>query len=299
MINENFISQVISTGALCSTDTLMKDHTSFKIGGPADYFITVSNVTQLKEVLSLCKKEEIPFMILGNGSNLLVSDDGLRMAVIRLGGEFKDIKHNGTTLTCGAGITLARLCTYAMQNDLSGIECAFGIPGTVGGAVYMNAGAYGFEMKDVLKSVTHLTPTGVVETVDANTLELGYRTSVYKKNGCIILSAELSLNAGVSQEIKTLMDDIMNRRLLKQPLEYPSAGSAFKRPEGAYAAALIEECGLKGACVGGAQISTKHSGFIVNTGGATCKDVCELLELVKKTVSEKTGYLLEQEIIHL
>lgn len=299
MINEKFLSAVSETGAQCDLNSLMKDHTTFRIGGPADYFITVSNIEQLKKVIAICKESEIPFMLIGNGSNLLVDDNGLRMAVIRLSGDFKEITHSENKVTCGAGATLARLCTYSMQNSLAGLEFAFGIPGTVGGAVYMNAGAYGGEMKDVLLTVTHMTSDGVIETVSADTLDLGYRHSIYKNNGCVILSAEFSLEEGNKDEIKALMDDIMNRRVTKQPLEYPSAGSVFKRPEGAFAGALIEQCGLKGATVGGAQVSEKHSGFIINIGGATCEDVCALVEKVQKIVKEETGFTLEREIIRL
>lgn len=299
MINEKFVSDVLSIGADCVVESLMKDHTTFRIGGPADYFITATNIEQLSSILKLCKEYEIPFMLLGNGSNLLVDDKGLRMAVIRLAGEFKEITHNENTVTCGAGASLARLCTYSMQNSLKGLEFAFGIPGTVGGAVFMNAGAYGGEMKDVLTSVTHLTPEGEIVTVSADTLDLGYRHSIYKNNGCIILSADFKLEAGEKDEIKALMDDIMNRRVTKQPLEYPSAGSVFKRPEGAFAGALIEQCGLKGLTVGGAQVSTKHSGFIINIGGATCSDVCNLVEKIQQIVKDETGFTLEREIIRL
>lgn len=299
MINEKFVSLVKATGAECIEGSLMKEHTSFRIGGPADYFITASNIEQLKTIIALCKSSEIPFMILGNGSNLLVSDEGLRMAVIRLAGDFKEISHKDNTLIVGAGATLARMCTYAMQQGLSGVECAFGIPGTVGGAVYMNAGAYGLEMKDVLVSVTHLTSEGIIETVPADTLELSYRHSAYKNNGSVILFAKLSLKEGKKEEIKALMDDVMNRRLSKQPLEFPSAGSVFKRPEGAFAGSLIEQCKLKGFTIGGAQVSEKHSGFIINIGGATCQDVMSLIEYVQNKVKEETGYFLEREIIYL
>lgn len=299
MIKEQFITDIESTGAVCVTDSPMKEHTTFRVGGPADYYITVDNVAELKAVIARCKTARIPYMLIGNGSNLLVSDEGLRMAVIRLSGEFREMKAEGTSVVCGAGATLARLCTFAQSDSLAGLEFAFGIPGTVGGAIFMNAGAYGGEMKDVLKSVTHLTPSGEVETVPADTLDLSYRHSIYKENGCVILSAEFSLTEGDSVKIKALMDDIMNRRVSKQPLEYPSAGSVFKRPEGAFAGALIEQCGLKGATVGGAQVSQKHSGFIINIGGATCKDIMDLVKKVQTTVKEKTGYFLEREIIYL
>lgn len=299
MIKDQFINDIKSTGAVCVTDSPMKEHTSFRIGGPADYYITVKNTDQLKSVIALCKTARIPYMILGNGSNLLVSDEGLRMAVIRLSGEFRDMKAEGSSIICGAGATLAKLCTFAQSEGLAGLEFAFGIPGTVGGAVYMNAGAYGGEMKDVVCSVTHLAPNGEIETVTADTLDFSYRYSNYKKNNSVILFAQFSLKESKPEEIKALMDDIMQRRVTKQPLEYPSAGSVFKRPEGAFAGALIEQCGLKGATVGGAQVSLKHSGFIINIGDATCKDVMDLVEKVQKTVQDETGYFLEREIIYL
>ncbi|MBQ9742813.1 MAG: UDP-N-acetylmuramate dehydrogenase [Ruminococcus sp.] len=299
MINTDFVSRVTACGADCVCDAPMKNHTTFHIGGPADYYITACSVMQLENILSLCRELSIDYMIIGNGSNLLICDEGLRKAVIRLGGEFKDISVSENKITCGAGTTLSKLCSVAHGSSLSGLEFAFGIPGTVGGAVFMNAGAYGGEMRDVLTTVTHLTPEGKVETVPADTLELSYRHSVYKSNDCIILKAEFSLTPDDKDEIKARMDDFMNRRITKQPLEFPSAGSVFKRPEGAFAGALIEQCGLKGTCVGGAQVSEKHSGFIVNIGNATCKDVMDLVALVQKKVKDETGYTLEREIIHL
>lgn len=299
MINHTFISSVEETGALCTPQSPMKEHTTFKIGGPADYYILVHSVRELVETISLCDEFDIDYMLIGNGSNLLVCDEGLRKAVIRLGGDFKNISVKDNTITCGAGASLARLCTFALSNSLSGLEFAYGIPGTVGGAVFMNAGAYGGEMKDVLLTVTHLTPAGKVETVLADTLSLSYRHSAYKLNNCIILSAEFRLAPDNELDIKARMDDFMNRRVTKQPLEFPSAGSVFKRPEGAYAGALIEQCGLKGIAVGGAQVSEKHSGFIINTGTATCQDVMCLVKKVQDTVKAETGFTLEREIIHL
>ena len=299
MIKEDFLLRLRASGAECIEASPMSEHTTFRIGGPADYFITVSNVKELQEVISLCKTSRVPYMFIGNGSNLLVSDKGLRCAVIRLVGEFKEMSAKDNVIRCGAGATLAKLCSFAHQNSLSGLEFAFGIPGSVGGAVYMNAGAYGGEIKDVLCRVTHLTPAGEVETVTADSLELSYRHSVYKHNECVVLFAEFQLKDGNKTEIKALMDDIMNRRVTKQPLEFPSAGSVFKRPEGAFAGALIQDCGLKGCSVGGARVSEKHSGFIINTGGASCEDVMKLISHVQATVKAETGFTLEREIIYL
>ena len=275
----------------------MSAHTTFKIGGAADILITVGNLSELQTVISACKDCGMPYMILGNGSNLLVSDKGIEGAVIALDGDFKEITVEAQTVTAGAGAKLSRLCTVAMEHSLSGLEFAYGIPGTVGGAMYMNAGAYGGEMKDVALSVTALSPDGSVREVPAAEMALGYRTSVFKTNGDIILFAKYNLHTGDKSAIKAQMEDIMGRRKSKQPLEYPSAGSVFKRPEGAFAGTLIEQCGLKGKTVGGAQVSEKHAGFIINVGGATCDDVMELVKVVQDTVKAETGYILEREII--
>ena len=277
----------------------MSAHTTFKIGGRADYFITVDSVEELKTAIKACADSDIPYIILGNGSNLLISDDGIEGAVITLDGDFREIRVSGDIITAGAAAKLSKLCTVALERGLSGLEFAYGIPGSVGGAMYMNAGAYGGEMKDVALSVTALTPEGEIREYAAEELGLGYRTSVFKTNGDIILYSKYSLNPGDKDDIRARMDDFMNRRKTKQPLEYPSAGSVFKRPEGAFAGALIEQCGLKGRTVGGAQVSEKHSGFIVNIGGATCGDVMSLVKLVQDTVKAQTGYTLEREIIRI
>lgn len=277
----------------------LKNHTSFKIGGNAEMFVTVSNISQLKAVLCTCKQNDIPLFILGRGSNLLISDNGMRGVVLNLDGEFKEISLKENTITCGAGTNLTKLCTFALSESLSGLEFAYGIPGSVGGAVYMNAGAYGGEMKDVVEEVTHITREGEVVTLSADELDFSYRHSVYKDCDNIIISAKFSLTPAESVDIKSKMDDFMNRRRTKQPLEFPSAGSVFKRPQGNFAGTLIEQCGLKGATVGGAQVSEKHAGFIINIGGATCQDVLDLVKLVQDTVQENTGYFLEREIIHI
>ena len=275
----------------------MSAHTTFKIGGAADILITVRTIDELQTAVNACKASDIPVMILGNGSNLLVSDNGIEGAVITLDGDFKEITVDGDTITSGAGAKLSRLCSVALENSLTGLEFAYGIPGSVGGAMYMNAGAYGGEMKDVALSVTALTPDGEIREVPAEDLQLGYRTSAFKTNGDIILFSKYKLEQGDQTAIKAKMDDVMDRRKTKQPLEFPSAGSVFKRPEGAFAGTLIEQCGLKGKTVGGAQVSEKHAGFIINIGGATCDDVMGLVKLVQDTVKAETGYFLEREII--
>ena len=275
----------------------MKPHTTFKIGGAADVFVTVRTVGELKAVVSACESLAIPWMMLGKGSNLLVSDDGIKGAVIALDGEFKDISVNGEYITCGAGVSLSKLCTVAAEQGLSGLEFAYGIPGTVGGAVYMNAGAYGGETKDVAVEVTYLDPSGGIGVYTRDQLMFGYRTSVFKTNENIILYAKYKLTPDEKESITVRMEDFMDRRRTKQPLELPSAGSVFKRPEGAFAGTLIEQCGLKGKSVGGAMVSEKHAGFIVNAGGATCEDVLGLVKLIQETVKRETGYDLECEII--
>ncbi|MBQ2687521.1 MAG: UDP-N-acetylmuramate dehydrogenase [Clostridia bacterium] len=277
----------------------MSEHTSFKIGGNADIFITVKNISELKAVISLCKETETPYMLIGNGSNLLISDSGIRGVVIRLEGEFKEIKVQGDTIVAGAGASLTKLCLDAQKASLTGLEFGYGIPGSVGGAAYMNAGAYGGEMKDVIVSCTHLDPELNVGTLSIDELDLSYRHSAYMKGEYIILFVTLKLKEGDADAIKARMEELMQKRISKQPLEYPSAGSVFKRPEGAFAAALIEECGLKGRSVGKAVVSEKHSGFIINKGGATCQDVLDLVEIIQREVKEKTGFDLYREIIHI
>ncbi len=278
-------------------DEPMSAHTTFKIGGNADLLITVDSVKELNCAINACKSNDVPYMILGNGSNLLISDKGIEGAVITLDGEFKGVSIDDEVITAGAGAKLSKLCTVALDCSLSGLAFAYGIPGTVGGAVYMNAGAYGGETKDALTSVTALTQAGEVREYEADELCMGYRTSVFKTNGDIILFAKYKLHKDDKQAIRERMDDYMNRRKTKQPLEYPSAGSVFKRPEGAFAGTLIEQCGLKGKTVGGAQVSEKHAGFIINIGSATCDDVMDLIKLVQDTVKAQTGYTLEREII--
>ncbi len=278
----------------------MCNHTTFKIGGNAELYLSVFNTNQLSKIINECLNQNVPYLILGKGSNLLVSDEGVRGVVISLDGDFKNIDVlDENTLYCGAGASLAKLCSKALSCNLSGLEFAWGIPGSVGGAAYMNAGAYGGEMKDVVMSVTHLTKDGKVETFKADMLNFGYRHSVYKENGFVILGITVRLKHDDPKFIRERMDDYMGRRKDKQPLEYPSAGSVFKRPEGAFAGALIEQCNLKGASVGGAQVSEKHAGFIINKGNATCNDVLTLIKNVQDKVKEETEYVLEREIILL
>ena len=277
----------------------LSKHTSFKIGGNAELFVTVFDEEQLKAVMNLCAQNDVELFILGKGSNLLITDNGMKGVVLTLDGVFKDISVEENKIKCGAGVNLAKLCTTALSHSLKGLEFAYGIPGSVGGAAYMNAGAYGGEMKDVVCSVTHITRNGEFETLPLSELDFAYRHSVYKTNDNIILYVTFELEKGDENEIKANMDDFMNRRKTKQPLEYPSAGSVFKRPQGNFAGTLIEKCGLKGKTIGGAQVSEKHAGFIINVGGATCEDVLNLVKFVQDTVMNETGYFLEREIIHI
>ncbi len=277
----------------------MCKHTTFKIGGNAELFVTVNDTAQLKAVVTACKENDIELFILGKGSNLLISDSGMLGVVLTLDGEFKDISVKENKIKCGAGVNLVKLCNFALSESLSGLEFAYGIPGSVGGAAFMNAGAYGGEMKDVVTSVTHMTKDGEIVTLKADELDFSYRHSVYKNTGDIILFVEFELKRDNADSIKEKMEDFINRRKSKQPLEYPSAGSVFKRPVGNFAGTLIEQCGLKGKTIGGAQVSEKHAGFIINIGDATCADVLNLVKFVQDTVQTQTGYFLECEIIHI
>ena len=271
-------------------------HTTFKIGGPAAVFVQPADEAQLCAAVALCRELAVPYYILGNGSNVLFGDKGWAGAVICLAGMKGGVLREGNTLTAPAGLPLSALCTAAWEAGLAGLEFAYGIPGTVGGAVYMNAGAYGGEMKDVLLSVRYLTAEGQIEEAPAEGLDLGYRHSIFESNGGCIMSAQVRLEAGDPAAIRARMDELMGRRRDKQPLDKPSAGSTFKRPAGAFAGALIEQCGLRGHRHGGAAISEKHFGFVVNLGGATCADVLALCREVQQIVKEQTGYTLEKEI---
>lgn len=287
-------------GCSAKYDEPMSNHTTFKIGGKAALFLKVDKASQLSEIIKLCNLQNIEYYILGKGSNLLVNDNGVDKVVISLTGDFKRIERlDDTTLYCGAGCSLAGLCREAEENSLSGLEFAWGIPGSVGGAAFMNAGAYGGEMKDVIYSVSQIDKEGKLGQIKSNDLDFSYRHSIYKDNGFTIIGITVKLKLDSKNLIRNRMDDFMQRRKDKQPLEYPSAGSVFRRPEGNYAGTLIEQCGLKGKTIGGAQVSPKHAGFIVNIGGATSKDVQDLISFIQTTVKEKTGYILEREIIFL
>ena len=274
----------------------MGKHTTFRIGGPADLFVAPENTDEIKKLIAICKEEEVPYFILGNGSNLLVSDKGYRGVIIQLYRSFGQITLKENEIHAQAGALLSGIAAMAREASLTGFEFAGGIPGTLGGAVVMNAGAYGGEMKDVLKEVTVLTPEGEVVTLQARELQMGYRTSIIKESDYIVLEAVISLKKGDQDEIKSRMQELAGMRSSKQPLSYPSAGSTFKRPEGYFAGKLIMDSGLRGYQVGGAQVSEKHCGFVINTGNATAKDVTTLMADVQRIVMEKFGVKLEPEV---
>ncbi len=274
----------------------MKKHTTFRIGGPADYYLCPHSTEEMQKILQICKENNIEFFILGNGSNLLVSDKGYRGAVIQLWKNFSDIIAEEKTITVKAGALLSKVAAEALEEGLTGMEFASGIPGTIGGAVVMNAGAYGGEMKDIIKEVTVLTKEGEILTLSKEEMNFGYRTSVVKEKGYVVISVVLQLEKGEREKIRKVMDDLKERRVTKQPLDMPSAGSTFKRPEGYFAGKLIMDAGLRGFSVGGAQISEKHCGFVVNKGDATAADVLGLIREVQKRVQEQFGVTLEPEV---
>ena len=278
------------------TDEPMKQHTTFKIGGPADYFLLPETGEDVGEIIKICRKTDTPYFILGNGSNLLVGDGGYRGAVIQVYRNMSAVTVEGTTITAQAGALLSAVAAAAKNASLTGFEFAGGIPGTVGGAAVMNAGAYGGEMKDVLVEVTVMDAEGKIFAIPAEKLELGYRTSVIKKAGYIVLEAKIRLKKGDQEAIRERMKELTIQRTTKQPLEYPSAGSTFKRPEGYFAGKLVMDSGLRGYQVGGARISEKHCGFVINAGDATAKDVRTLMDNVRDIVYEKYGVTLEPEV---
>ena len=272
-------------------------HTTFKIGGPADRYVVVETERELRELLKAASASALPVLVLGKGSNLLVSDLGIRGVVAELAGEFKKVRRlEGNRIAAGSAASLAAVCRFAREQALSGLEFAWGIPGSAGGAAYMNAGAYGGEMKDIVQRVRHVSHTGDMRDCGPEELDFSYRHSRYTGTDDVITEIEYQLEPGNESEISAKMEDLMNRRKTKQPYEMPSAGSVFKRPEGYFAGTLIEECGLKGLAVGGAQVSPKHAGFIVNTGNATCADVLELIRQIKARVLEEKGVALECEV---
>ncbi|MBQ6438862.1 MAG: UDP-N-acetylmuramate dehydrogenase [Mogibacterium sp.] len=278
----------------------MSRHTSFRIGGPAAAFVIVNNEEELEEVLAVVTGSGTEHMIIGNGSNLLVSDAGYPGILIKLGGAFDSIvrdENNPCRVKVGAAMLMSRTSAFLTENGLSGFEFASGIPGSIGGAVFMNAGAYGGEIKDVVTTVRVMDPDGTnLRTVSGEDMQFSYRHSIAEDEGILILSAEMELKEDAPEAIAARVAELQYKRNSKQPVNYPSAGSTFKRPAGGYAAALIEQSGLKGYTVGGAQVSEKHSGFVINIGNATCEDVLAVMRHVRETVFSDSGITLEPEV---
>lgn len=274
----------------------MASHTTFRIGGPADYYVIPKTPQEIAAVIRLCREENCPYFILGNGSNLLVGDRGYRGVVIQLSKNFDEIRVQGTKVTAQAGAMLIRVAKEAGKAGLTGLEFASGIPGTIGGAMVMNAGAYGGEMKDVVTEVMVLTKEGRIKNLTKEEMKFRYRGSVIEEEGDIVLECTMELNPGDEETIKARMEELAVQRRTKQPIEFPSAGSTFKRPEGYFAGKLIMDAGLRGYQVGGAQVSEKHCGFVINTGGATAADVMQLMQDVSERVQEQFGVTLEPEV---
>lgn len=277
-------------------DEPMSRHTTFKVGGPADYFVIPEGPEEIKEVITLLKREDIPYYILGNGSNLLVGDKGYRGVIIQMYKNLNRIDTKGNQIYAQAGALLSKIAAEAQAQSLTGFEFASGIPGTVGGAVMMNAGAYGGEMSHVLVNATILTQEGVIKTLTLDELELGYRTSIIARNSYVVLEAVICLEPGNPEEIRARMEELKEKRVTKQPLEYASAGSTFKRPEGYFAGKLIEDAGLRGFRVGNAQVSAKHCGFVINRGGATAAEIVALMDHVVDKVEAVSGVRLKPEV---
>jgi len=279
----------------------MSLHTTFRTGGCADLFLIVDTISALKNVLKICADEGVKHYLVGNGSNLLISDDGYKGVIIKLGKGFFDItvdslNNSESVIKAGAGVLLSKVARFALDNSLAGFEFAAGIPGTVGGAIVMNAGAYGGEMKDVVKSVTVMDANGDVKTLSCDEMQFEYRNSIVKKEGLYVLETEFLLSCGNKNEIEDKMNELCAKRREKQPLEYPSAGSTFKRPDGYFAGKLIEDAGLRGYRCGGACVSDKHCGFVVNDNNATTADVLAVINYVQETVYDKFGIKLEPEV---
>lgn len=278
-------------------DAPMAEYTTFKIGGKADILVEPRSVFELKEIINAAREEDVPVYFIGNGSNLLVRDGGIRGAVIRFGQNMAKTSVEGNIITAECGITMARLASIAAENSLTGFEFASGIPGTLGGGIVMNAGAYKGELRDVIIEATALLKDGSIKVFNKDQLDFSYRHSVFSDSDMLVVEAKLQLEYGNESEIREQIKELSRKRRTTQPLEYPSAGSAFKRPCNGYAAAMIDSSGLKGFTVGGAQVSLKHAGFVINTGNATAKDVCDLLQHVQRTVNKNFDTMLEPEIV--
>ena len=296
MISDRLVQLATAEGWDVQLHTPLAPFTTFRVGGPADMLITVPDGAAAGKLLKACRETETPAFLLGNGSNLVVGDKGIRGVTWRFDPKTAGVTVGGTTVVCDAGVPLTRLCTVARDNALTGLEFAFGIPGTVGGALYMNAGAYDGEMSFVVREAEILHPDGSMETVPLSDMDLSYRHSAFMQTGDVVTRVTFALKKGDIDAIRAGMQELMDRRRQKQPLEYPSAGSFFKRPKGYFAGALIEQSGLKGFTVGGAKVSEKHAGFVINKGGATAADICSLCEQVIDKIKRDTGVTLEPEV---
>lgn len=296
------LSKIVSAENVIENE-MMSRHTTFRTGGPADYFVRVNTIEELSSLLKLFSEAHMELLkdvyVVGNGSNLLVSDNGFKGVILSLDGDFNNVTLKDKTITAGAAAINAKVANLARENALTGFEFAHGIPGTIGGALIMNAGAYGGEMKQVVRKVRVMEADGEIKTYEGEDLEFGYRTSVFKGKPLVILDTEIDLTDGDPEEIDALMKDLMERRRTKQPLEYPSAGSTFKRPEGYFAGKLIEDAGLRGYSNGDAQVSEKHCGFVINKGNATSTDIYKLIVDVQNKVKENSGIELQPEVIKL
>ena len=291
---KNLFSDIYSKDEV-KINALMKEHINFEVGGPADILLMPSKVEQIIESIKICKENNIPYFVMGNGSNLLVKDGGIRGVVIKLTG-LTNLEVNETEIKADCGVMLKELSDKALENSLTGLEFACGIPGSVGGAVFMNAGAYNGEIKNVIKEAQVITSSGEIVTLSKDELELGYRTSKVMKDNSIVINATFKLEKGNKEEIKETIDDLTQKREEKQPLEYPSAGSTFKRPEGYFAGKLIQDSGLKGYSIGGAAVSSKHSGFVINKDNATAKDILDLIAYIQAEVKKQFGVELHTEV---
>lgn len=292
------LSECLPQGLVVSQEP-MSSHTTFKIGGPADWMAMPSSAVETASVLQIASEFLVPVTVIGNGSNLLVRDKGIRGVVLKIGEAMASLRCDGEQVVAGAGALLADVSKFAAESGLTGLEFAVGIPGSIGGAVFMNAGAYDGEMSSVVSRVTAVCPDAAVKEYSAGQMEFGYRHSIFQKNRCILCEVRLQLRTGVREEIKAVMKDLTNRRENKQPLEWPSAGSTFRRPAGFFAGTLIEQAGCKGMCCGDAQVSEKHAGFIINAGKASASDVQELIRQVRERVKASSGVELWPEVIIL
>ena len=300
MINIDELTELCDElGCRIISECALSEYVTFRFGGPCRALVSVNSTDSAARLLRYLKDSGVKYGVLGRGSNVIVPDEGFDGVILLFGSDFANIELSGTVMTCQAGALLASACVHAQQAGLSGMENLFGIPGTIGGALYMNAGAYGSEIADIVVSAEYIDSDCNVRRIERADMDLSYRHSIFSDTDCVITSVTLALTEGDADAVKAAMTECMSKRSAKQPLDHPSAGSTFKRPQGSYASLLIEQCGLKGMTCGGAMVSEKHSGFVINKGYATCADVLELCGKIQSIVKEKTGYQLELEPVIL